>query len=374
MKQQPVVLMRDGKECLFGIEWKVVRSPCSVDDISQIKTDGRVYLMLADVDSKNIFYRSEDGVHWKRVLLDSPEFEVLANGKISIENGVWIVRNNETGNRSRPSGFYYSNDAINWQYGEPMGGTDLSLSQGGRWLGDLIYFNDMWLWQVTEGRPYDYVEKGFFSDTKKTSFCTTVALYCASDLDGLWERWDNIPEVPMGIEIKAFHSISDGSVLLAFCEQDSFYIDRKKKSKQKPFSLRLEMGEHWDDCEWDDDVSTSYQVFSKINDKLVCSNYHGTFTSEDGLRWRMQEQGLDIEFLYSLKSLNLLIGLENRSLNGAICVTQDGATFNKLLDEEGSWRRLAAGEDGVVGIYHRHGSDYEEDTLQFGSYIFQDKG
>lgn len=121
LEKRSVTVVKDGKDHFFSIEWQQVENPpCEPDKISHIKTDGKIWLVVASIDSDDVFYRSEDGVHWQRVQLDTPDMKVWFD-RIDVVNGTWIVKNRALRQGTRAAGFYYSSDAITWRHSRARG-------------------------------------------------------------------------------------------------------------------------------------------------------------------------------------------------------------------------------------------------------------
>lgn len=77
LAQQSVTITKDGKEQLFAIEWeRVEHPPCDPEQISHIKTDGKIWLVAASIDSNDVFFRSEDGRNWRQIQIDLPQYKV----------------------------------------------------------------------------------------------------------------------------------------------------------------------------------------------------------------------------------------------------------------------------------------------------------
>ena len=94
------------KEQLFSIDWEQVeRPPCNPEKIIHIKTDGKIWVVVARIDSDEVFYRSEDGLEWQQIRLDIPQMKVFLNS-IDVINGVWIVKNRSSWEDTREEGIY----------------------------------------------------------------------------------------------------------------------------------------------------------------------------------------------------------------------------------------------------------------------------
>lgn len=373
LEKQSVTIMKDGKDYLFSIEWKQIENPpCDPDNITHIKTDGKIWLIVASVNSSEVFYRSEDRVSWRQVQLDTPDFKVCLDG-IDVVNGMWIIRNRELRACTREEGCYYSSDALNWRHSsapESSRNRELSLNTGRLSYGSIIYFNGMWLWNVTQHQKYSYTEKGFFSDSTKTDSYPKTILFCSKTLDGPWQRWDQTPKPPEGVEVKTTCSLPGNNSLLAFCEYNWSYIRNKKKPKTSPFVMYYGAAKAWQHCTWGgstDFRSSSPPIFAHVGDRLLCSSSGEILISDKGYEWSKQETKLCAEKCFSLKDFSLF--MQNNS--SAIYLSQDARLFKELMLEEGSWQHLTANDEGTLGVYYAN--KHEETVLRGGHYVYQAK-
>nr|UKE84001.1 hypothetical protein KXZ65_00330 [Pectobacterium sp. PL152] len=151
LDKQSVTIVKGGEEKRFRIEWQDIENPpCDPENIRHIKTDGQVWLI---VDTDECFYRSEDRQNWQVVIPDLSE-KIRYVSKIIIVEGIWVIFSGSD------SGFYYSNDAINWlqSHFPDVPNTRVFTSTE-----DLVYFNHLWLWRFKERKEYQYKEEGFSS-------------------------------------------------------------------------------------------------------------------------------------------------------------------------------------------------------------------
>lgn len=372
LEKQSVTIIKDGKEHLFGIEWKQVDNPpCDPENIRHIKTDGKIWLIVASINSDEMFYRSEDGMHWQQVQLDTPDIKICFD-RVDVVNGMWIIKNHALREGTREEGLYYSSDALTWRYSgapEVSGNSSLSINQGRLIYGNVIYFNGMWLWTVAQYKKYSYTEKGFFSDSTKTANSKKIILYCAQTLDGPWQLWDQTPQLSEGVEVKTICTLPEKNSLLAFCEYNYSYIQNKKKPKAPPFVMYYGAAKAWQNCAWGGSTNFSYSsnspIFVNVGNGLVCFISDEILTSDKGYEWSKQETTLYADEYFPLKDLSLF----TRNNSSAIYVSQDAKLFKELVLEEGSWRYLTANKQGILGVYYAN--KHEETVLRFGNYVCQ---
>ncbi|MCG9065153.1 hypothetical protein LH425_08885 [Laribacter hongkongensis] len=374
LEKQSVTITKDGKEYLFRIEWEQVKNPpCDPEKISHIKTDGKIWLIVASINSDEVFYRSEDGVHWQQILLDTPDIKIWFKG-IDVVNGVWIITNRELREGTREEGCYYSSDALTWRHSsapESSKNKGLSLNTGLLSYENVIYFNEMWLWSVTQYQKYSYTEKGFFSDSTKTDSYPKTILFCAKTLDGPWQRWDQTPQPPEGVKVETICALPGRSALLAFCEYDYSYERNKKRPETPPFVMYYGAGKAWQKCTWGGSLNFRHYgtppIFAKVGDGLM---YIGSeiLTSDKGYEWELLETRLSVDGYFTLKDVSLFTSRNNSSV---IRVSQDSKLFKELMLEEGVWSHLAAKEEGILGVYYAN--KHEETVLRVGRYISQAK-
>lgn len=372
LEKQTVTIIKDGKEHLFGIEWQKVESPpCDPDSIRHIKTNGEIWFIVASINSDEIFYRSEDGLDWQLVQIDTPDIKIWSDG-VDVVNGMWIIKNRALSEGTRDEGFYHSIDAITWLHSpapEPSK-RRLSINDGYMFFENTVYFNGLWIRCGHQYQKYSYTEKGFFSDSTKTDHYRKITLYCAQTLDGPWQPWDQIPQLSEGIEIKKICSLPGKNSLVAFCEYNSAYIRNKKKPEIPPFVMYYGAARAWKNCTWA--LSANFRIYSdtpffaNISDGLVCFSSEGTFTSEKGYEWKKQEETLDADDYFPLDDLSLFI----RNNNSAIYVSEDAKLFKEVMLEEGTWRYLTANRQGILGVHYAN--KHEETVLRFGNYICAD--
>lgn len=370
LEKQSVTVIKDGKEHFFGIEWgKIENPPCDPDKISHIKTDGKIWLIIASINSDEVFYRSEDGVYWRQVQLDTPDMKIFFDG-VYIVNDIWIIKNRALREGTRDEGFYYSLDAVTWRHNpkpEPSK-RNLSINDGHMCFDNIIYFNGMYLWCAHQYRKYSYTEKGFFSDSTKTGNYKKVILYCAQNLDDPWKPWDETLELPEGVEVKTLCALPEKSSLLAFCEYDYSYTANKKKPKTPPFVMHYGAARAWQNCTWGGSTNFSHYgtppIFANVSDRLMYFSSGEILTSNKGYEWTKQEATVYADELFPLKDLSLFT--QNNS--SVIYVSQDAKLFKELILEDGHWSHLTANEKGILGVYYAN--KHEETVLRVGRYIW----
>ena len=368
-----VTLVKDGKEHLFSIDWQQVEHPpCDPEKIIHIKTDGKIWVIVASIDSDEVLYRSEDGVEWRQIQLDTPQMKVWLD-KIEVVNGVWIVKNRALREGTREEGIYYSHDAVTWRHVGGPGGknnSQLSLNEGQLVYENIMYFKGMWLWVTAQYKKYTYTEKGFFSDSSKTNSYRTPILFCAQTLDGPWQRWDQTPHLSEGAEIKILCSLPGESGLLAFCEYDSFYLRNKKKPDTPPFVMYFGAGKSWQTSDWDSSGEFHHYgspIISQLGGKLRYFSSGQVLSSAKGYDWRRQEATLRVDEHFDLAGVSLFTS----SGSGTIHLSQDGEKFQKITLDDGHWNHLAANDGGMLGVHYAN--KHEETVLMVGNYICQAK-
>lgn len=373
LAKQSVTINRDGKEHMFSTDWqRVEHPPCAPEQINHIKTDGKIWLIAANIDSDDVFYRSEDGVNWRQIQIDVPQFKVWLDS-ISVVNGMWIIKNRAQRKGTRDEGIYYSSDALVWQHSNGPGGaanSQLSLNDGCLSYGNIMYFRGMWLWATTQYQKYTYIEKGFWSDSAKTGSYPKSVLFYAQTLDGPWQRWDQTPQLNDGVEVKTIRSLPGENALLAFCEYNWSYQRDKKKPDTPPFVMYYGAGKSWQICDWDGDTRFSHSgnqpLFSQLDGKLMYFSSGDILVSAKGYDWHRHEATLRVDDHFQLQDLSLFTS------NGgsALRLSQDGKLFKEIALEDGVWRHLTANDGGMLGVHYAN--KHEETVLLVGRYILQE--
>lgn len=371
LEKQSVAILKDGETCLLGLEWQqVAQPPCEAEKITHIRTDGKIWLVVASIESKDRFYRSEDGLQWQETLLDAPECEVSLT-KIEIVNGVWIVWNRSWSRGKRPEGFYYSRDALDWQHSAgpaPANNSNLSLNDGHLSYQDILYFNGMWLWTATKYRSYSYVEKGFFSDTTKSDSYAQTLVFSGADLAGPWEPWDQTPRTDEGVVIERICALPGRDGLLAFCKYNWSYMHNKKKPEQPPFIMYYGGAKAWQKCDWDSNsrytASSTTSVHLGSGGGLMCVASE-LFTSDKGYAWTHRDTPIAIGECYALQDLSLITSSSGQTM---LVSQDDGLSFKELSLDDGHWKHLTAHDTNLLAVYYEN--RHEETMLRIGSYRY----
>lgn len=368
-----VTLVKDGKEYFFGIDWQQVEHPpCDPEKITHIKTDGKIWVVVASIDSDEVLYRSEDGIEWRKIELDTPPMKVLLSN-IEIVNGVWIIKNRELREGTRDEGIYYSHDAMTWQHVVGPGGknnSQLSLNNGHLVYENIIYFKGAWLWVTTQYKKYNYIEKGFFSDSSKTDNYRTPIIFFAQTLDSPWQHWDQAPRLPEGVGIKTLCALPGESGLLAFCEYDHSYLRKKKKPDMPPFVMYFGAAKSWQTSDWDSRSGFHHYgspVISQLGGKLRYFSSGQILSSAKGYDWCRQEATLYVDEHFDLADMSVFTSKNGRTIH----LSQDGEQFKEITLDNGSWSQLSANDNGMLGVYCAN--KHEETALMIGNYIFQAK-
>lgn len=368
-----VTLVKDDNEYLFSIDWQQVEHPpFDPEQITQIKTDGKIWLVAASTDSSEVFYRSENGVEWRQIQLDIPQMRIWLD-KIEVVNGIWIVTNRALSEGTREQGIYYSYDAITWQHNEGPGGknnSNLSLNQGHLIYNNIVYFKGMWLWVTEKCKNYTYIEKGFWSDSSKTDRYRTPNLFCAQTLDGPWLLWDQTPHLSEGAEIKRLCSLPGDKGLLAFCEYSSSYLRNKKKPDTPPFVMYFGSGNSWQVIDWDSNCRLSHSGntnISQLGGKLRYFSSDQVFSSAKGYDWLCQQATLRVHDHFDLTDVSLFVS----SARTTIHLSQDGEQFQEIRLDAGHWNHITANDGGMLGVYYAN--KHEKTVLRIGNYVCQAK-
>jgi len=370
LEKQSVSIIRDGKEHLFSIDWQQVENPpCDPEQITYIKTDGKIWLII---DSDEVVYRSEDGAHWQKIQID-PQYKVWLD-KIYVVNGTWIIANRALREGTRADGIYYSNDGLAWRHSEGPGGaanSNLTLNEGHLSYENIMYFKGTWLWAVTQHQKYSYTEKGFFSDSTKTDTYRKTILFCADNLGGPWQRWDQSPQFNDGVEVKTIRSLPGDSSLLAFCEYSSSYIRNKKKPDTPGFVMYFGAGKSWQTSGWDGSTSFYHSgngpIFAQLDGRLMYFSSGEVLASAKGYDWSREEATLHVDDHFALNGLSLFTS----NGSSAIQLSQDGKLFKEIGLDEGTWRHLSANDAGMLGVHYAN--KHEETVLRLGRFICQPK-
>lgn len=372
MEKPSITIAKDGKEHLFSIEWQQIENPpCDPDKISHIKTDGKIWLIVASINSDEVFYRSEDGVHWQQVQIDTPDIKICFQG-VDVVNGMLIIKNHALREGTRDEGFYYSTDAITWRHSpEPEPSKRrLSINDGRIFFENIFYFNGSWIWCGQHYQKYGYTEKGFFSDSTKTDNYQKITLYSARTLDGPWQPWDQTLQLSEGVEVKTICSLPGKTALLAFCEYSGSYIRNKKKPETPSFVMYYGAAKAWQDCTWSGSNNFRHAskppIFVTIGDVLTHLSSGEVLTSNKGYDWSKQETTFYADEHFPLKDLSLF----TRNNGSAVYVSQDAKLFKEITLEEGVWCHLTANDEGILGVYYAN--RHEETVLRVGRFILQE--
>jgi hypothetical protein len=373
LEKRSAAIIRDGVEHPFGIDWRqVAAAPVDAEKIRHIETDGKVWLIVAEIDSDDVFYRSEDGERWQRVQIDTPQFAVQLHS-ISVVDGVWIIRNRPLGQKGRPEGIYYSHDALEWRHSTGPGGagnSSLSLNEGRLCYKNLIRFKGMWLWPVTQLQKYSYTEKGFFTDSTKTGSYDRIMFFAARTLGDAWQRWEQSPQFHEGVEVNHVCSLPGDNGLLAFCTYSYSFLRDRKKPETSPYVMYFGAAKLWQTCGWDGSrrfYSADQPLFVQQDNTLLCFLSGEVLVSPKGYDWRLQEPALHVDRHVVLPEATLF----TRSSGSTVYLSQDGKQFKELALDDGTWRYLTGNQDGMLGVYYAN--KHEETVLRVGRYICQAK-
>ncbi|WP_317178593.1 hypothetical protein [Pectobacterium sp. HCp5_1] len=354
LDKQSVTIVKGGRELRFRIEWQDIENPpCDPEKIRHVKTDGHVWLL---VDNDECFYRSEDRLNW-HVVNPDPSEKIRYVSKIIIVEGIWVMFSGSD------SGFYYSNDAVNWQKSQFP---DVSNNWRFSFTEDLVYFNHLWLWRFKERKDYQYKEEGFFFDSTKTLTYEKPVIFCTDSLDAKWHRYEDAPNYSEGIEMERLCALPGIDCLLAFCKYDNLYTSVKKRPKSDPIIEYHVPGKSWRSCTWNSEKEFYGGILvSRMNDLLMCFYSHFLLTSDKGYEWKQHASELRVADCFHLSEISLFPSSLN---NQVVYLSQDGVDFKELMLDEGDWQYLAANEQGLLSVYSPNS---HETFLRLGTYIWQ---
>lgn len=356
LAKQSVVIEKDGRDHLFSIQWhQVEHPPCDPEKIQYIKTDGNTWLI---VDDDNQFYRSLDREHWHTVRLSASEDSPRIS-KLDFVNGMWIAM------AGYNDGLYYSRDAQNWKQSHfpDVPGYEFTRTE------EISYFNGLWLWRFKERKEYSYTEKGLIFDSTKTGNYDKIAVFCTANLDNQWQRWEDTPNLPEGVVVESLQSLPNGNTLLAFCKYDWLYTTSKKKNNAPSFVSYFVAGKGWRTCTWaSEDDNYDAPLITRMGQKMLCFYSDHVMTSEKyGYEWKLQSKDIRINTCAHLQDVSLFSTRWGRE---TLYVSQTGESFAELVLEEGTWKHIAANEQGTLSVYS---PNKHETFLRSGNYICQPK-
>ncbi|EMO4462909.1 TPA: hypothetical protein ACG5BG_005947 [Pseudomonas aeruginosa] len=356
LAKQSVVIEKDGHDHLFSIEWRQVEHPpCDPEKIQHIKTDGTTWLI---VDNDDRLYRSLDREHWHNVRLSASEDSPRIS-KLDIVSGIWIAV------AGYSEGFYYSHDAQNWKQSHfpDVPGYEFTRTE------EVCYFNGLWLWRFRESKEYSYIEKGLIFDSTKTGNYDKIAVFCTANLDNQWQRWEDTPSLPEGVVVESLQSLPNGNTLLAFCKYDWLYKTSKKKNNASSFVSYFIAGKGWRTCTWaSEDDNYDAPLITRMGLKLLCFYSDHVMASEkNGYEWKLQSKDIRISTCAHLQNMSLF---STRWGSETLYVSQTGESFAELVLEEGTWKHIAANEQGTLSVYS---PNKHETFLRSGNYICQPK-
>lgn len=356
LAKQSVTLDKDGCDHLFSIEWsQVEHPPCDPEKIQSIKTDGATWLI---VDNANRVYRSLDREHWHTVRLSAGEDSPYIS-KLDYVGGMWIAV------AGYSDGFYYSRDAQNWKQSHfpDVPGYEFTRTD------EIVYFNGLWLWRFKERKEYAYVEKGLIFDSTKTNNFDKIAVFYTANLDNQWQRWEDTPSFSDGVVVESLQPLPGGNTLLAFCKYDWFYTTSKKKNNAASFVSYYVAGKGWRNCTWaSEDDHYDVPLITRVGQKFMCFYSDCVMTSDkNGYEWKLQSKDIRISDCAHLRDMSLFSTRWGRE---TLYVSQSGETFAELILEEGTWKHIAANQQGTLSVYS---PNKHETFLRSGNYICHPK-
>ncbi|WP_313571431.1 hypothetical protein [Pantoea piersonii] len=350
--KQSVAFAANGVEKKVSITWSLVKHPpCDPEKVRLIKTDGKLWLLQDD--SENL-YRSEDGQSWhsvpKEVFGDS-----LCIRKIIFTNGTWIILSGYSND------FFYSTDGLSWHKSHEV---TFPNRYGFSSTDDIIFFNGVWLWRFTQYKEYDYTEKGFLFDSKKTYSYSASTYFATSDLSTDWSPWDIPHASGFGIKTDSIYALPGINCLLAIQQYDYTYAKINAILDNKPFVNYLTPGKDWRDCTWGSkETFFGNAIFTRWREKLMCFYGSEYLMSEKGYDWKKHNTELRVKEAFDCEDFMLF---SSSYSNERIWLSADCEHFAELILGEGHWQHLSATSKGVLCVFS---PDQHETFLKFGRFI-----
>ena len=341
----------DGKKVY--IDWKKLDNlPCHAEDIKFIEVINGKWLLI---DDNSNFYISENGERWDSVNITCID-EVSYIKEIKVIDNICIVFNNGF----EENGFIYSSNGIDWKKGSVPEGVDYS--RGLYPTESVTKLKDRWLWRCTKRAEYRYTEKGFFSDSVKTSdYKKSIVMY-SSSLNGEWKEWGDSPDLDEGLEINNLSVLPESNIPILLAEYDWGYTSNKKKVDAKPKALYLSDNQKWRACTWNIDSIQSDTFFDKVNNVYFCqAGYRESFTSRNGFEWIKVDIDFSIDKILKLQNFNIFISSSN------LYLSTDMNEFKEMILEDGSWQKFSLNGGKILAI---HAPSRHEKYLMLGSINF----
>lgn len=352
LAKQSATLAVNGIEKKVSIAWTLVEHPpCDPEKVRLIKTDGKIWLLQ---DESENLYRSEDGHYWqsipKAIFGDATYIR-----KMICTNGMWIILSGYSND------FFYSSDGLSWQKSREV---IFPNRYGFSSTDDVLFFNGVWLWRFTQYKEYDYTEKGFLFDSKKTSSYSASTYFATSDLSADWSPWDIPHACAFGIKTENVYALPGINCLMAVQEYDYTYARTKGMVDIKPFVSYLIPGKEWRDCTWGSkETYFGNAIFTRWGEKLLCFYGKEYLMSEKGYDWKKHSIELRVKEAFDCDDFMLL---SSDYSDERMWLSADCEHFAELILDEGQWQHLSATGKGVLSVFS---PDQHETFLKFGTFI-----
>lgn len=333
------------------ITWKRVENlPCHSEDIRFIEDINGKWLLI---DNDSNFYVSDDGEIWDSVNITCIEFSYI--NEIKVIDNICIVFNSGF----EENGFIYSSDGTEWKKGSIPDGIDYS--SGIYPTVNITKFKDKWLWICTKRAEYCYTEKGFFTDSVKTSdYKKSVVMY-SSNLNGEWNEWENSPYLDEGLEIKNLVVLPESNIPILLAEYDWLYTSNKKKIDAKPKALYLSDNQKWRACTWNIESIQSNNFLDKVNNVYFCqAGYRESFKSKNGFEWTKFDIDFSIDKILKLQDFNIFIS------SSTLYLSTDMNEFKEMILEDGNWQKFSSNGEKILAV---HAPSRHEEYLMLGNII-----
>jgi len=333
------------------ITWKRVENlPCHSEDIRFIEDINGKWLLI---DNDSNFYVSDDGEIWDSVNITCIEFSYI--NEIKVIDNICIVFNSGF----EENGFIYSSDGTEWKKGSIPDG--VNYSSGIYPTVNITKFKDKWLWICTKRAEYFYTEKGFFTDSIKTSdYKKSVVMY-SSNLNGEWNEWENSPYLDEGLEIKNLVVLPESNIPILLAEYDWLYTSNKKKIDAKPKALYLSDNQKWRACTWNIESIQSNTFLDKVNNVYFCqAGYRESFKSKNGFEWNKFDIDFSIDKILKLQDFNIFIS------SSTLYLSKDMNEFKEMILEDGNWQKFSSNGEKILAV---HAPSRHEEYLMLGNII-----
>lgn len=352
-KNKKSISLSNGEKII--IDWQKIENPsCHPEDISIIKSFNNNWLIT---DNENKIYISQDFKKWNSVVIEClDDFSYIKEIKV-IDNLLIIFQNNY-----EKKGFIYSSDGINWKKSTTPNNIDYF--NGIYPTENLVKFKNIWLWRFTRRTEYNYIEKGFFSDSTKKSDYNSSIIMQSKNLDGNWTVWENSPSLEEGLEIQNLFILPEINLPIFLTEYSWSYKSNKKKVDARPKAFYFSDNQKWRTCTWEINSIQSNSYFEKIHNHYYCqTGYCESFISKNGFEWHQKEMNFSVDQIFKLSNFNIFTS--SNSLYFSTNINE----FHEMILKDGSWDKFSLNDTRLLAV---HSPSHHENYLMLGNIIMSD--